>query len=79
MEYIPQFLENVVGVVEFIPQLLQHSLLGPPNNWWMDYIIQMMKEILLLIHFIVENNTILKRLYLSKKYFSLKEEKDFKK
>ena len=38
MEYILELLENVVGVVEFIPQLLQHSAFGPPNNWGKDYI-----------------------------------------
>ena len=37
MEYIPQLLENVVGVMEFIPHLLQHSAFGSPNNWCMDY------------------------------------------
>ena len=29
--------------MEFIPQLLQHSLLGPPNNCWADFITEVDK------------------------------------
>ena len=31
MEYIPQLFENVVGVVEYAPQLLQEFLFCPPK------------------------------------------------
>ena len=54
MEYIPQLLENVVGVVEFIPQLLQHFALGPPNNLWKDYSDFINMEILMALQILLD-------------------------
>ena len=37
VEYIPQIFENIAGIVGKNPQFLQYSLFNPPQSWWTHY------------------------------------------
>ena len=36
-KYIPLLFENIAGVVEYTPQLLQYTLISPPQSWLTNY------------------------------------------
>lgn len=61
-EYISRYLENILGVMEYTPQLQHYFLEDLPKNWWEHYkneIAQLIKKYFTIIERYRNRNTIL--------------------